>query len=355
MRIVFVYWAFEDQGSGLVIQGYTDAARALGHEVTVYGRWIPGKVNPQIPLNYSLSLDAADAVVFIFEWTTDLKPGDQLDLARLVATVPRSRRVIIDGDGKYNDLIRVDGDANHPDLEACRRWINICDSLSDKICQPTLHPLRRNVRSFLFYAYHPNWALPLDFRAKEYGMLYVGHSKFRWRPMLRLLQAIEPVRGHMGRMGLVGHGWDTPPWWATQLQLEQAYFSDAAYLRELGVEVLPAVPFEQVIAWMSKAVFNPVISRPTFDRLRLVTPRLFETPAANTIPVFSLDAEHVREIYGDQALALVLGDDEAHEQLQDIASRPDEYREIVAGIREHLSEKHSHTARLRQLIEIVES
>ena len=33
--------------------------------------------------------------------------------------------------------------------------------------------------------------------------------------------------------------------------------------------------------------------------LRLVNPRLFETPAANTIPVFGLDPEYVREIYGD--------------------------------------------------------
>jgi hypothetical protein len=46
---MFVYYAFEDQGSGLVIQGYTDAARAMGHEVCVYGR-----DNPKIPLNYSL-------------------------------------------------------------------------------------------------------------------------------------------------------------------------------------------------------------------------------------------------------------------------------------------------------------
>ena len=46
MRLMFVYWPFEDQGSGLVIQGYSEAARALGHEVVVYGR-----SNPKIPLN----------------------------------------------------------------------------------------------------------------------------------------------------------------------------------------------------------------------------------------------------------------------------------------------------------------
>src|SRR5262245_63622068 len=106
MRLMFVYWAFEDQGSGLVIQGYTEAARALGHEVAVYGRWRFGKDNPKIPLNYSLDVGSADAVLFVFEWTTGLRPGDHLDLVRLVGQVPRCRRVILDGDGNYNDPFR---------------------------------------------------------------------------------------------------------------------------------------------------------------------------------------------------------------------------------------------------------
>ena len=74
----------------------------------------------------------------------------------------------------------------------------VCDSLSDKICQPTLHPLRPNVRPFLFYAYNPAWERPLDSRAKEYGMVYVGHSKFRWRPMKQVLRGVEPIRERVG-------------------------------------------------------------------------------------------------------------------------------------------------------------
>src|SRR4029453_11446627 len=99
---------------------------------------------------------------FIFEWTTGIKPGDQLDLARIVSTVPRGRRVILDGDGKYNDLIRAADDYNHADETARSQWIETCDSLSDKICQPTLHPLRPNVIPFLFYAYNPSWGRPLS-------------------------------------------------------------------------------------------------------------------------------------------------------------------------------------------------
>src|SRR5712692_2753925 len=108
MKLMFVCWPFEDQGSGLVIQGYTAAAGALGHEVVVYGRG-----DPKIPLNYSLDIESADALVFVFEWTTDLWQGDHLDLVRLVGKVPRERRVILDGDGNYNDVISVGFDYNH--------------------------------------------------------------------------------------------------------------------------------------------------------------------------------------------------------------------------------------------------
>jgi hypothetical protein len=355
MKLMFVYWAMEDQGSGLVIQGYTEAARAMGHEVAVYGRWIPGKVNPRIPLNYSLDIGSADALVFLFEWTTQLKPGDQLDLARIVSKVPRKRRVIIDGDARYNDVIRVADDYNHPDGEAARRWIETCDSVADKICQPTLHPLRPNVRPFLFYAYNPSWERPLDLAPREFDLMYVGHSKFRWRPMLRVLKAIEPARATIGRIGLLGYGWESPPWWAGQMQTEHAYLTDPGYLRELGVEFLPPVPFEQVIQWMSKATCNPVLIRPVFGHLRLVTPRLFETPAAGTIPLFVLDPAHVREIYGEQALGLVLPEDNFQEMVLDVIHRPERYRDVVMGIRRHLAAQHSHAMRLRKLIEIVES
>ena len=190
---------------------------------------------------------------------------------------------------------------------------------------------------------------------KEFDMMYVGHSKFRWRPMLRVLRAIEPVREKLGRLGLLGYGWDSPPHWANSMQLEQAYFADSSYLSRLGIEALPPVHFEKVIQWMSKARFNPVLLRALFGQLRIVTPRLFETVAADTIPLFVLDPAHVREIYGEQALELTLPDQSPSEKVLDIARHPERYRDTVMGIRDHLGKHHSHAARLRRLIEIIES
>lgn len=350
MRLIFVCWPFEDQGSSLVIQGYSEAAAALGHEVAVYGCYYD-----KIPLNYSLDIDSADAVVFLFEWTTKQYYGDRLDLVRLIGKVPRERRVIIDGDGNYNGTVNVENDVNHLDEASSRAWIDLCDSLTDKICQPTYHPLRSNVRPFLFYAYNPDWERPLDFTAKEFSMLYVGHSKFRWAPMQRVLNAIEPVRDEMGRIGLVGHGWNVVPAWATRMQIEGSYGVDKDYLSKLGLEVLPAVQFQKVIEWMGKATFNPVLLRPTFSHLRLVTPRLFETPASGTIPLLALDEIHVEEIYGAEALDLRLPDECPERKVSEIVRQPLRYVETVLRMRQRLREKHSHAARLQELIEIIES
>jgi hypothetical protein len=85
-----------------------------------------------------------------------------------------------------------------------------------------------------------------------------------------------------------------------------------------------------------------------------VTCRTFETPAANTIPLFAQNAEYVRTIYGEQAADLVLRDGEAAtEQILDVLRRPDEYAQIVSDIRRHLAEKHSYTVRLQDLVQIV--
>ncbi len=349
MRLIFVHYVYEDRGSAQDLHNYCEVAKALGHKVIIYGPPDAGS------FNYSLSVDDADAVIFIIEWTTALQHGDQIDWARLVGSIPRHRRVVIDCDGKYNDAISVVGDYNHPDAVQSRAWTAICDSLSDKIYQPTLHPLRPNVQTFFFHAYNPAWETPLDFAAKEYGMFYVGNNWFRWGPMRRVLESVEQIRTHVGRIGLIGYGWDSSPPWANPTIIEAAYQSDPGYLKRLNVEVRPSIRFDQVIEAMGLGMFTPVIYRPLFDHLQLVTCRTFETVAANTIPVFGLDAKFVEEIYGAAALELVLPTERPEAKALDILQRPEHYAEIVRGLRQHLAEHHSYAARLRQLIEIVNS
>jgi hypothetical protein len=351
MKIVFVYWGFENAGSMLDLRGYTRAAQDMGHEVTIYGP--PGHV---FALNYSQDLTGADAVVFVVEWTTQLQFGDRIDWTRLLTAVPRNRRVVIDCDGAYNVPIQVNGDYNHKTEESSREWIDFCDSLSDKICQPTPRPRRPNVRPFLFHIYDPTWEAPLDFAAKDYGMIYVGHTKFRWHGMSQVLKALEPIRDQVGPVALVGEGWDNPPVWTTYLEIKDNYFVDRDYLKNLRIEAVPPIPYSQVISTMSKGVFNPVVYRPLFEELGMVTCRTFETPAAGTIPLFVLDRDYVREIYGQEtADQMVLGGAGTSDKIVDVLARPDHYSDIVRGIRREFGQRHTPEARLRELIGIIEA
>ena len=336
MKLLFVHYVIEDRGSAQDMFHYVRVAEELGHEITLYGPRPAGS-----PFRYSQDVDGADAVIFIFEWTTQLQNGDALDLARLIERFPRKRRVVIDCDGKYNDGISVAGDVNHPDAESSRRWVAACDSLSDKICQPTWDPLRPNVRPFFFHAYDPSWEQLLDFGSKRYGMVYVGNNWFRWRSLERVLKTIEKIRDRVGPLALVGNGWGEPAPWANAALPEDAYRTDPVLLEQLGVETVPPVRFDRVIEWMGQGVFSPVIYRPLFDHLRLVTCRTFETPAANTIPLFCQDAAYIEEIYGEEAVELVLPEQEPEAKILDMVRRPERYASIIWDIRRHLSEKHS--------------
>jgi len=365
MRLMFVYWRIGNAGSAQDILQYARVAGSLGHEVVMYAPEAPDS-----PFQCSLDLESAGAVIFVFEWNLYLFPGGEkkkgdiyrdglmgighLNAAKLFSRVPRNRRVILDCDGMYNDSIQLEGDFNHPDAEASRRRTELCDSLSDKIFQPTYRPLRRNVRPFMFHAYDPSWERPLDFSHKDYGMIYVGNNWFRWKALYRVLRAIEPIRDKIGRAALVGQDWAAMPWWVPSPLRELAYFTDPDFLKGIGIELQEPIPVEKVIPTMGTAVFNPVLIRPLFDYLGLVTCRTFETPAANTIPLFAQDAEYVSSIYGERAAELVLRDGEAaSEQILNVVRRPEEYAQIVCDIRRHLAEKHSYAVRLQELVRIV--
>src|SRR6266566_3630579 len=150
------------------------------------------------------------------------------------------------------------------------------------------------------------------------------------------------------------HGWDRPAPWTNDSISPDAYANDPEYLQRLGVTVTPPVRFDQVIASMGNGVFTPVVYRPLFERLQLVTCRTFETPAANTIPLFGLDSDFVEETYGQRARDLVLGGEHPEALIREVIQRPTLYAEIVEEIRRELSEKHSYAVRLRELVRIIE-
>ena len=347
MRIIFIYYLLDDRGSAQDITGYTKAAKKLGHEVVVYGR-----SDYRSTFHYSQTINENDAIVFIFEWTTELLRGGHLDYIRLVSKVPRHRRVVIDCDGKYNNLIHCNGDYNHATNSESKEWIQFCDSLSDKIYQPTPNPIKKNVKTFFFHAYNQDWEISGNYNNKKYGMVYVGNNWFRWIPMYEMLKEVQHIQRDVGKMTIIGHGWDKPAPWAKNNQEDNAHFTDPQFLKSLSIKVSPPILYSEVIKRMSDGVFNPVIYRPLFDHLDLVTCRTYETFAANTIPLFKSDQKSSRTIYGNQVEELILGCD-PKEKIIDVINNPSYYFDIVKNIRNHLRINHSHEVRLLELIDMI--
>ncbi len=109
-----------------------------------------------------------------------------------------------------------------------------------------------------------------------------------------------------GKACLVGWDWDERPQWAEKLGIK-GVDTDTAFLADVGVESRSGVRFDEVVELLGKARFAPVIHRPLFRHLGLVTNRTFETFYADAIPVLMLPRDFVASIYGEAGLALVPG------------------------------------------------
>src|SRR5262245_33448392 len=131
---------------------YSQTAQHLGYKIAVFGERQADF--PEIP--FSLDVTAFDFVVFLVYTPSDFP--DLPYLANLLGGMPKSRRVIVDCTGRYNDTIRVEHDFNHlekMDGHQGWEWVEGFQAVSDRVLQPTLTPLRDDVRPFLFHAFDP--------------------------------------------------------------------------------------------------------------------------------------------------------------------------------------------------------
>jgi hypothetical protein len=342
---------------------YVEAGRALGHDVAVFGEH--QSEPPALPA--SLDVKAFDFAVFVVYMPWDFP--DLPYLARLLDSMPKERRVLIDCTGRYNDTVRVEHDFNHLEkMEGHQgwEWVEGFRAVSDRILQPTLRPLRDDVRPFLFHGFDPRavarpyesareaaraWAGD-NVPAREFGVTYVGTNWQRWSQVRRFLEAVEPLRADLGRICLAGWDWDKRPDWAVQMGI-QGVDTDPELLRRLGVETRPAIPYDQVIPFLGQARFSPVFHRPLFNQLGLVTNRTFETFGADTMPLLMLPDRYLEDIYGPAARPLAPGDDVAG-RLRDMARRPEVYWDAVLRVRAHLAREHSFARRFKELLAILE-
>lgn len=360
MKVLLVSKLSQTARAVNTIAKYVQAGQALGHEVAIFGE--QQSELPALPM--SLDVKHFDFAVFVVYMPWDFP--DLPYLAQLLDGMPREHRVIVDCTGRYNDTVRVEHDFNH--LEQMENhqgweWVEGFRAVSDRILQPTRTPRRGDVQSFLFHGFDPkSVARPYETpdeaaRAwaganKKYGVAYVGTNWQRWTQMRRFLEAIEPMREELGRPALVGWDWDKRPDWAVQMGI-WGVDTDPALLKRLEVETKPAIPHEQFVEFLGQARFSPILHRPLFNELGLVTNRTFETFCADTLPLLMVPDRYLEEVYSTAARPLVPGNDVAV-HLRDMMRRPETYWDAVLRTRAHLTREHSFERRFKELVAILE-
>lgn len=339
------------------VHRWAAAGKALGHEVAIFG-----EANAELPdLKFTTDLGGVDLALFVVQ-----VPGDFPEmpyLARLLDTVPREKRAIVDLWGRYNDTVRVDHDFNHLeklDGHAAWEWQDAIAAVSDVVLQPALSPKRDGVKTFLFHGFDAgavvkNYANAAEAAAawakKPYGMMYVGSNWHRWHQVRGFLEEYGGVRARTGKAALIGWDWNARPEWAAQMNI-LGVDTDPALLETLGVEVRHGVRFDEIVPLLGEAKFTPVIHRPLFRELGFVTNRTFETFYADTIPVLLLPEDFVESIYGAAARKLVPSNGVAN-WLTDASGNPEPYWDAVLKTRKHLAEKHSYAKRFEELAKAV--
>ncbi|MCX5397193.1 hypothetical protein [Streptomyces sp. NBC_00102] len=304
-RLLFAGDFHWQAGSAHMVAEYVRAAPALDCEVALAGPLC--RLDNQVPDLLPVVDDLAwgTHLVLVFEGRQFLNEK-QLELCE---RFPRERRIIIDPDAHWGEhtVLGTDDSAGPYGHEP---WQQLYKQLSDLILQPRLGTLPDGARFF------PYFGMPKPVRRPEhapaylpYEMQYVGANWWRWDALARLTEAARSARPPLTRLRVAGR------WWAGNPHPDHpiATANRPGWLAERGVKVTGPVPFGQVLTQMAKAAITPVLARPLLTHQHLLTPRMFETVAAGTMPALPPELAYTADLYGEEITPFLLGNHPAED------------------------------------------
>jgi hypothetical protein len=342
LRIAFAGRFYWHNGSSHALLGYVRAGRRLGYDVRASMLGIVDEIVQQkVPV--AAPDWKPDLMVLVCE-ERFLKPWAR---RKLEVTVPRSQRVLIDPDGRYSQVTKVGGDWNHRSQRSRNAWASDFERLSDIILQPTLGMPAPGASRFLYFGVdvHRDRPMPKS-GVKAYDILYVGNNWYRWHDVVWLVNGLSRIRATVSRIAIFGQWWFGDP----VPGCEPHTYSDPEFLRANQVETYPSVPFDHVEVAMGRGRLSPILIRPVLNALDLATPRMFETFAADTVPVLPPYFRHAAALYGDDVEALRLPNDPA-DAVGSILDNYPVYVELAREIRAKLAREHSYKVRLSELVD----
>jgi hypothetical protein len=342
LKILFVGYFKYNSGSSHALLGYVRAARCLGYDLRAsrFGV-IDEAIQKIVPVAEKSWVP--DIIVLVFESKQFLSESDIEEIEKLTK---HCHTVIIDPDGKNSDVVKIGLDTNHPTTESQVFWKTFYNRFSDIILQPSISISTTNSKKFLYFGIDIHRSHNQERNEKRrFDLLYVGNNWYRWQDFVWLFKHLEPIRSKIGRIAVYGKHWFGDP----KQGLEQFTFSDPAFLRVHNIESYPSVPFDEVETVMGQGKLHPIFIRPILNTLEFVTPRMFETFAADTVPILPPYFTHAVHLYGKQVLPLYLTENPADIVITMLEKYPD-YLSLVQEIRTNLIKEHTYEVRLSELL-----
>lgn len=344
VKIAFVGDFKYNFGSSNTILNYVKTGANLGYDIRVseFG-YIDNVVRRSVPV--AEKRWKPDLFVFLYE-NYQFLSDKHID--QICSFIPRSKRILVDLDGKYSPPESASGDTNHSTPDSCKYWKEQYEALSDKILQPTVKPIvgQKKVKQFIFFGIGECISNPITYKqSKEFDLIYVGNNWYRWSDVYSLVKSINSIRSRVKRVGLFGEYWSNE----VLAAYEGATYSDVNFLRINNIEVHSSVPYAKLEAAMGKGLMNPIFVRPIINKFKFVSPRMFETFSADTVPLIPNYFTHASDLYGNYAKKLTLSNNPANDILK-ILDNYKTYKNLCYEIREMLKMKHSYEVRLKQLL-----
>ena len=342
LKILFVGYFKYNSGSSHALLGYVRAAHCLGYDLRASQFGVIDQTIQQI-VPIAEKNWAPDITVLVFESKQFLNESEIQDIEKLTE---HSHTVIIDPDGKYSKTINAGVDTNHPTTESKTFWHNFYNRFSDTILQPSIGIPHMGSKKFLYFGIDIHRIHdPVSIKNKPFDLIYVGNNWYRWQDFEWFFKQLKPVRSRIGRMALFGKHWFGDP----KHGLEQFTFSDPNFLRRNNVECYPSVPFDEVEATMGQGKLHPIFIRPILNALEFATPRMFETFAADTVPILPPYFNYAENLYGERALPLYLSENPADTVINMLRNYED-YIALAKEIRKNLIKEHTYEIRLSELL-----
>lgn len=346
IKITFIGDFLYNSGSGQTIIEYSKVAKRQGVQLSISG-FIDKFMARNVPVLDRVSNYNTDVVIFLFENIMYLDP--QKFPGRLESYLKDSDkipRIVIDTDAKYKSIGKISEESMlREEIDDLKTWDLVIDNLTNIILQPKTQSRRKHMNTypFLFFAF-PN--IVNSSVKKVYDVTYLGNNWNRENEMTAFLHSAIDSKC-INSVRINGKNWRKKE--IESRLLNKSNVKNIPFKLSIRGSVLPNTHLK----FMSKGLINPILVNKDLLEKYLVTPRMFEAFAANTIPLLTDSALYVKKIYSEQSNIFFSPEEMIGRKIKDIFSFYKKYEEKRNEIRKHLKAEHSFEKRFTELLGII--